>query len=180
MKTFDPTSPNHRSNLLRLIHDYCDAKLSNEAIVKETKSANLVIGDGMYLCSSLIADNFSLPHVTVLLSSFTLATGTLPFNIAENPSYLPQFSSGMTDNMNFVERAKNSLRWLINRNTFPRYVKQIFLQLKKVHNITPEKSVEQTFQKVDLILVQTEAFDYPRPMLPSKLNNIIINYSSSA
>ena len=84
-----------------MMRDYCDAKLSNEAIVNETKSADLVIGDAMYLCSTLIADKFSLPHVTVIPSSLTTFTATFPYNIAENPSYIPQLLSRMTDNMNF-------------------------------------------------------------------------------
>ena len=164
MKTLDMKNINHLPQMMR---DYCDAKLSNEAIVNETKSADLVIGDAMYLCSTLIADKFSLPHVTVIPSSLTTFTATSPYNIAENPSYIPQLLSRMTDNMNFFQRAENSLQWLINRFFFPSFT-QMFLELKEKHNITPEKSLEQTLQKVDLILVQTEAYEYPRPMLPSK------------
>ena len=165
MKTLDRKILNHLPQMMR---DYCDAKLSNEAIVNEIKSADLVIGDAMYLCSTLIADKFSLPHVMVMQSSLTSFTVSLPYNLAENPSYIPQFFSRMTDNMNFLQRAKNSLQWLINRCfLFPRFP-QIFLELKEKYNITPEKSLEQTLQKVDLILVETEAYEYPRPMLPSK------------
>ena len=152
----------------QLMHDYCDAKFSDQAIVEEIKSADLVIGDGMYLCSALIADKFSLPHVTVLESSLTSATGTLPYNVADLPSYLPQFGTGMTDKMNFLQRAMNTFYWLKYRAIFPLYLKIAFLDLKEKHSITPEKSLEQTMQRVDLVLVQTEAFDYPRPIVPSK------------
>ena len=165
MKTLDMKNADH---LPQMMYDYCDVKLGDQAIKNDIKSADLVIGDGMYMCSALIADKFSLPHVTVLESSLTTATGTLPYNVAELPSYLPQFYSGMTDNMNFLQRAENTLRWLIIRIIFPLKLSKTFLKLKEKHNITPEKSLEQTLQKVDLILVQTEAYDYPRPLLPSK------------
>jgi len=153
-------------NLPQMMQAYCDAKLSDRAIINEFKSADLVIGDGMYLCSFLIADKFALPHVAVLESSLTSATGTLPYNVAELPSYIPQYRSGMTDNMSFLQRAKNTLQWLVNRMTIQRMIKNTFLGLKTKHQITPEKSLEQTFQKVDLLLVQTEAFEYPRPLFP--------------
>jgi len=112
----------------------------------EVKCANLVIGDGIYLCSSLIADKFSLPHVTVLESSLTAATATVPYNVAELPSYIPQISSGMTDNMSFLQRAANTLRWLVNRNIFPHMFRSSFSEVKKKHKITPEKTLEETFQ----------------------------------
>ena len=169
MKTLDPKNLN---NIPQLMYDYCDAKLSDQTIINEVKSADLVIGDGMYLCSSLIADKFSLPHVTVLESSLTSATVIHPYNVADLPSYIPQFFSGMTDKMSFLQRAENTLRWLMNRIISPRNFRKAFLKLKEKHSITPEKSLEQTLQKVDLILVQTEAYDYPRPLLPSKRPNI--------
>lgn len=155
-------------------HDYCDAELSDKAIMNEVKSADLVIGDGLYVCSSLIADKFSLPHVTVLMFSMTSATAALPYNFAEIPSYIPQLMSEVTDNMKFLQRAKNSVVWLVNRVIFPLLFTNSYAALKEKYSITPEKTLEQTFQRVDLVLVQTEAFEYPRPLLPSKANYLFI------
>ena len=155
------------SHVLQGWHDYCDTKLSDHSIMNDIKSADLVIGDGLYLCSSLIADKFSLPHVTVLMFSMGSATAILPYNFAELPSYIPQMMSELTDNMNFWQRAKNSFMWLINRVSFSYMVTKVYAELKEKHNITPAKSLEQTFQKVDLILVQTEVYEYPRPLTAS-------------
>lgn len=162
-------------HLPQMMHDYCDAKLSDKTIMNEVKTADLVIGDGMYQCSSLIADKFSIPHVTVLQSSLTTATATFPYNFASIPSYIPQFTSRMTDNMNFFQRAENTLRWLVNAIAFPLNFRNVYLTLKKKHNITAEKSLEQTLEKVDLILVQSEAYNYPRPLLPCKKYRIVYN-----
>lgn len=152
---------------------YCNAKFSDDAIMDEVKSADLVIGDGMYTCSSLIADKFSKPHVTVLMSSMTTAT-SLPFNVAAHPSYLPQFLSGMTDNMNFLQRAENAVWWLTNTIHFRPKFENNYSVLKEKFNITFERSLQQTLQKVDLVLFQTEAFDYPRPILPCKKHRTVL------
>ena len=138
--------------------------------MNEAKSADLIIGDAMYLCSFLIADKFSLPHVTILMSSMSAATTFLPYNFVELPSYIPQISSRMTDDMNFLQRAKNTLLWLLHRTTFPLQLHQVYAGLKKKHNITPEKTLDDTFQRVDIIIVQSDPLDYPRPHLPSEKN----------
>ncbi|KAJ7334574.1 hypothetical protein OS493_014898 [Desmophyllum pertusum] len=44
---------------------------------------------------------------------------------------------------------------------------EAYAGVKEKYNITPEKTLQQTFQKVDLILVQTDPIDYPRPHLPN-------------
>ena len=119
------------NHLPQMMHDYCDAKFSDKTIVNEVKTADLVIGDGMYQCSSLIADRFSIPHVTVLQSSLTTATATFPYNVASIPSYIPQITSRMTDNMNFFQRAENTLRWLVNTITFPLHFRNAFFGFKE-------------------------------------------------
>ncbi|KAL9988931.1 hypothetical protein ACROYT_G003427 [Oculina patagonica] len=146
---------------------YCDALLSHHENMEEAKTADLIIGDAMYLCSFLIADKFSLPHVTVLMSPLSTATTGLPYNFAELPSYIPQVFSRMTDDMSFVQRAQNSFTWLVNSMIFPSMLRNVYAGLKKKHNITPEKSLHQTFQKVDIVLYQSNPIDYPRPLLPN-------------
>lgn len=148
-------------------YHYCDALLGHRDNMNEAKSADLIIGDAMYLCPFLIADKFSLPHVTILISPLSSALG-LPYNFASLPSYIPQLFSGLTDDMNFLQRAENSLRWLLGRMTFPNMLHSVYAGLKEKYNITPEKSLQQTFQKVDIVLVQSDPLDYPRPHLPSK------------
>ncbi|KAJ7334575.1 hypothetical protein OS493_014899 [Desmophyllum pertusum] len=93
LKKFELAVPNV-TQLKIVFQHYCDAILGNHENMNEVKSADLVIGDGMYLCSFLIADKFSLPHVTVLMSPLSTATASLPYNFAELPSYIPQFFPG--------------------------------------------------------------------------------------
>lgn len=119
LKQMMGTGLQHHLKLSRILtgsfRAYCDAQLSNQELMKEVKSADLVIVDAMYFCSFLIADKFSLPHVTILTSALSTATGTLPLNMESLPSYFPQGFSAMTDSMSFSERAKNTLIWLFNK-----------------------------------------------------------------
>ena len=167
VEQIDPKTIDGLKGIWRL---YCDALLSDDENMNEAKSADLIIGDAMYLCSFLIADKLSLPHVTVLMSPLSTATTGLPYNLLELPSYIPQIFSGMTDNMTFLQRAKNSLLWLVNRLIFPNMLHDVYAGLKVKHNITPEKTLHQTFQRVDIVLFQSDPIDYPRPLPPSKSN----------
>ena len=160
----DPTT---FAGLIAAWYQNCDAMLGHHDNMNEAKSADLIIGDAVYLCSFLIADKFSLPHVTVLMSPLSTAL-RLPYNFADLPSYIPQMFSGLTDDMNFLQRAGNSLRWLLGRMTTSKLLHSVYGGLKEKYNITPEKTLQQTLQKVDIVLVQSDPLDYPRPHLPSK------------
>ena len=163
----------HHLKLMSILREssraYCDAQLSNQELVEEIKSADLIIGDALYPCSFLIADKFSLPHVTILMSALSTGTGNLPLNLASLPSYIPQMFSALSDSMSFTERAKNTLMWTMYRLTSRYMFLSIYQDLKEKHNITPDKTLQQTFNAVDIIIVQTNfAIDYPRPLLPSE------------
>jgi len=162
-KLVDPTAI---AGLKVVWYHYCDAMLGHHNNMNEAKTADLIIGDAMYLCSFLVADKFSLPHVTVLMSPLSTAL-RLPYNFADLPSYIPQMFSGLTDDMNFLQRAGNSLRWLLGRLSSPNALHSVYGGLKEKYNITPEKTLQQTFQKVDIVLVQSDPLDYPRPHLPN-------------
>lgn len=180
-KLVDPTAI---AGLKVVWYHYCDAMLGHHNNMNEAKTADLIIGDAMYLCSFLVADKFSLPHVTVLMSPLSTAL-RLPYNFADLPSYIPQMFSGLTDDMNFLQRAGNSLRWFLGRLSSPNALHSVYGGLKEKYNITPEKTLQQTFQKVDIVLVQSDPLDYPRPHLPSKchvrlfsLHRNMFSYSS--
>ncbi|CAH3034095.1 unnamed protein product, partial [Pocillopora meandrina] len=159
----DPTKIDH---LMKFWFDNCDAILSNPEIMNRVKSSDAVIGDAAFQCSYLIADKFSLPHVTVLMSP--LSTGSvLQLNFAQLPSYIPQFTSGFTDHMNFLQRVKNTMQHLFHQLMVLPKIDNVYGPLKKKHNITPEKSLRETYQKIDLVLVQSDPLDYPRFHLPN-------------
>ena len=167
----DPTKIDH---LMKFWFDNCDAILSNPEIMNQVKSSDAVIGDAAFQCSYLIADKFSLPHVTVLMSP--LSTGSvLQLNFAQLPSYIPQFTSGFTDHMNFLQRVKNTMQHLFHQLMVLPKIDDVYGPLKKKYNITPEKSLRETYQKIDLVLVQSDPLDYPRFHLPSENHSFVAN-----
>ncbi|XP_078362867.1 UDP-glucuronosyltransferase 2B33-like [Oculina patagonica] len=50
---------------------YCDDVLGNNEVMEAVKRTDLVIGDSLYMCGSLIADKFSLPYVTLTYPSLS-------------------------------------------------------------------------------------------------------------
>ena len=147
---------------------YCDEMLGNKELMEEIKHADLVVGELLYLCSSLVADKFSLPHVVI-----TAATLTTPmafaFGLPSPPSYVPQWSVRFSDEPTFLERVNSVFHWM---SMYWFYINDLcpkFDEIKTKHNITPNKNIQETLGRVDLIIGQMPfTLEHPRPLLPSK------------
>ena len=155
--------------LLMFQSAYCDDLLGNKEVMEETGHADLVVGENLYLCSSLVADKLSLPHVILSASTLSTPTAAIALGLPSPPSYVPQCGVSLTQELTFVDRVKNVFQWL-SMNAF--YVFDLcptFSELKKKHNITPNKSVQETLGRVDMIISQMDfTLEQARPLLPSK------------
>ena len=155
---------------------YCDDVLGNNEVMKSVKRADLLVSDSHYMCGSLIADRFSLPHVTVFTNSLSAPTAHA-FSLPMSPAYVPQFKSALGKNLNFVERIQNVYHWIAVYLAFHIGMVPPFKELKDKYQITPNRGLYETLGRVDLIIGQVGFFlDYPRPILPSK--NVISNLFS--
>ena len=147
---------------------YCDSVLGNNEVMKSVKRADLVVSEALYMCGSLIADKFSLPHVVVFTLSLS-APIAHAFSLPLCPAYLPQFKSALGDNLNFVERIQNVYHWIAIYLAFHVGMVPPYKELKEKYQIAPNKDLYETLGRVDLIIGQVGFFlDYPRPILPSK------------
>ena len=147
---------------------YCDDVLGNNEVMKSVKHADLLVGDSLYMCGSLIADKFSLPHVAVFTNSLSTPTAHA-FSLPLCPAYLPQFKSALGDNLSFVERIQNVYHWIAIYLAFHVGMVPSYKELKDKYQIAPNRDVHETLGRVDLIIGQMGFFlDYPRPILPSK------------
>ena len=155
--------------LFALLSENCDSLLNNEDLMEEIKtSADLIIGDSLDLCSSLIADKFSLPHVTIVMSTFGIPT-LMAFNVHNPPSYVPQVFSELAGDLGFLPRVKNTFSWIKNYLIFHFVICPAYDKVKVKHNITPNKSIRETLGRVDLLIGQVDfPIEVPRPLLPSK------------
>lgn len=147
---------------------YCDEMISNTAVMEEISHADLVVGELIYLCSSLVADKFSLSHVLISAPSLAIPSA-FAVSIPAPPSYVPQQEVSLTDELTFLERASNLLRWL---QTYISYIQDLcpsFDKIKTKHNITPGKNIQETLGRADMIIAQMDfTLEHPRPLYPSK------------
>ena len=152
-----------------ILRHYCNDVLGNTDLMATIGSADLVIGDSLDMCGSLIAAKVSLPYVTVFTNSLSMPTAHA-FGLPLNPAYVPQYKSALSDNLSFVERMENLYHWIVSYLAFYSGLAPPFQELKDRYKIAPNKTLYEVFKSVDLIIAQMGFFlDYPRPILPSKL-----------
>ena len=147
----------------------CDEMLSDTALVNEVSGADVVVGEFIYLCSSLVADKWSLPHVIISAFSLTTAPLAFTFGLPLAPSYVPQFGMHLSDEWSILERARNVLQWMFGYGIYALYLCPVYGTIKAKYNITPEKSIQESLAKVDLIIGQMEfGLEHSRPIYPCK------------
>ena len=147
---------------------YCDEMLGNKELMEEIRHADLVVGELLYLCSSLVADKFSLPHVVITAATISTPTA-FAFGLPSPPSYVPQWSVQLSDEPTFLERVNSVFHWM---SMYWFYINEFcpkFDEIKTKFNITPNKNIQETLGRVDLIIGQMPfMLEHPRPLLPSK------------
>ena len=154
--------------LLKVQSVYCDEMLNDTELIRDISHADAVVGELLYLCSSLVADKLSLPHV--ILSASTLSTPTdVALGLPSPLSYVPQVAVPLTNELKFVDRIKNVLQWMSLYHFYIYDLCPSFNEIKTKHNITPDKTIQETLSRVDLIIGQMDfTLEHPRPLLPSK------------
>jgi hypothetical protein len=164
------------SGLFKLQRNYCDLFLSSQEMMDELKGADILIGDAIYPCSSLVADKFDVPHVLINMHSLS-SPFERRFGISSNPSYIPQLKSGLSSKMGFLYRMKNLGFFLVNIFISEAFLYPTYSELKIKHKIKPHKSIRDSMATVDMILLEKDfIMDNAQPILPSKclrVNHVI-------
>ena len=156
------------AGMSKLMAMYCEGVLNDEELRTDFQNADVIIGDGLYMCSSLIASKFSLPRIVVVLGTLNLPA-MRAFGVSLTPSYVPQFKSTLADDLSFVERLQNVYHWILVYWAFNYGMVPPFQDLKNRYDITPQETIYETLGRVDLIISQKPfILEYPRPLLPSK------------
>ena len=163
--------PSVREELFKLFTAqsfYCDDTLSNAKLMEETGHADLVVGELLYLCSALVADKLSLPHVLISADSFAVSPG-IALGLAAPPSYVPQFSNFLSNEWSITDRARNVLRWFSLYLSYSQDLCPIYDKIKAKYNITPNKSIQETLGRADMVIGQMNfGLEHPRPLHPSE------------
>ena len=155
---------------------YCDDMLGNKELIEEVKHADLVVGELLYLCSCLVVDQLSLPHVVI--SAGTLSTPTaFAFGLPSPPSYVPSVYP-LTNELSFVDKVQNVFQWMSLYLFYINDLCPILNEVKTKHNITPNRNIQETLGRADLIIGQMPfMLEHPRPLFPSKYLNSKLNSS---
>ena len=156
-------------NVTERTSQYCDSLLSNKDMMEEVKTADLIIGDSEYMCSSLVAAKFSLPHVTILMVKLSILP-SIAYGVHNPPSYVPHLHSGLAgDQFTFLDRVQNTFIRMSDYVIFHFLIYPRYEEIKVKYNIAPTKSIKETLGRVDLIIGQVDfPIEVPRPLLPSK------------
>ncbi|XP_068692104.1 UDP-glucuronosyltransferase 2A3-like [Montipora foliosa] len=165
-----PVTETNPKKILALLYTvlscFCDEMLGDSEVMNEVSSADLVVGEFMYLCSALVADQLSLPHVLISAPSLNhpiaLAVG-LPLS----PTYASHSSIPLSS---FMDRAKYIFFWVVAYLSYRQDLCASFGDVKATHNITPEKSIQETLGRVDMIISQVPfglGLENPRPLPPN-------------
>ena len=167
--TFKSLSPRQEWQMLLMFQSvYCDDLFSNTDVMEEISHADIIVGEFIYLCSTLIADKFSLP--LVLISAATLdIPSAFAFGLPAPPSYIPQYGVSLSDKLTFTERAWSLLQWIILYGSYIYDMCPPYEKIKAKYAITPSKSIQETLGRVDLIIAQMNfLIEHSRPLYPSK------------
>ncbi|XP_036919069.1 UDP-glucuronosyltransferase 3A1-like isoform X1 [Sturnira hondurensis] len=157
------------TNLLKFMKLHamqCSHLLRSTDIMGALKNASfdLVVIDGSDSGAFLLAEKLGRPWVAILPVTF----GGLSFGLPEPVSYVPVFSSLLTDRMDFWGRVKNSLMVLISA-WVEWSISAQFDDLIREH--FPEDSRPVLFhlrRKAELWFVNSDfALEFARPLLPN-------------
>ncbi|XP_012662507.1 UDP-glucuronosyltransferase 3A2 [Otolemur garnettii] len=144
----------------------CSHLLSRRDIMDSLENENfeLVIIESFDYCPFLITEKLRKPFVSILTTSFAI----LDFGLPSPLSYVPVYSSLLTDHMDFWGRVRNFVTFF----TFSRrqwQVQSMFDNTIKEH--FPEGSrpvLSHLLLKAELWFVNSDfAFDFARPLLPN-------------
>ena len=149
---------------------YCDEMLADSQLMEEVSHVDLVVGEFIYLCSALVADQFSLPHVLLSPGPMSLPM-EFAVNLPSSPSYSRQFGNSVPNTQwSLFDRATNLLYWAFAYFSYSHDLCASFGHVKAKHNIKPKKSIQETLSKVDMVISQVPfgfGLEDPRSVYPS-------------
>lgn len=144
----------------------CSHLLSRRDILESLRSENfdLVVVEIFDYCPLLVAEKLGKPFVSLLASSF----GALDFGLPSPLSYVPVFSSLLTDHMNFWGRVKNFLTFF-GFSMKQRKLQSMFDNSIKEHFHEGSRPIlSHLLEKAELWFVNSDfAFEFARPLNPN-------------
>ena len=144
---------------------YCDALLSDKALLRRIKDAafDLAIVESLDPCSKILVDYLDVPFMPLITAGLGQWDGN-----PRPPSYIPAVISPFTSDMSFFQRLANFVMKITYENT-PSLLgfDSQFEALKEKHGLNTSLKLSETFERASLKLVNSDfSIDYPAPIEP--------------
>ncbi|XP_071412141.1 UDP-glucuronosyltransferase 2C1-like isoform X4 [Pithys albifrons albifrons] len=147
----------------------CDEVLKNEVLLERLRAAafDVFLADALAPGGELVAEILAIPFVYSFRFSDGNVVERLCGGVPSPPSYVPASTSGLTDQMSFMERLQNFLFYF--------YMDLFFLKFWRdewdgyYSNVLGRPTTLcETMGKAEIWLIRTYwDFEFPRPFLPN-------------
>ncbi|XP_027693153.1 2-hydroxyacylsphingosine 1-beta-galactosyltransferase [Vombatus ursinus] len=144
----------------------CEKMVGNSALIQDLKKEkfDLLLVDPNEMCGFVIAHLLGVKYAVFSTGLWYPAEVGAPMPL----SYVPEFNSLLTDDMNFLERMKNTGVYLISRLGINFLVLPKYERIMQKYNLLPVKSMYDLVQETSLWMLCTDvALEFPRPTLPN-------------
>ncbi|CAH1786030.1 unnamed protein product [Owenia fusiformis] len=165
VEQFIDISPAKILPILREITDqFCESLIKSGILrVLKEKNYDVMILDYIDYCGRIGIDYLGIP--TMLYSNFGFITSETMF---PNPmSFVPHFTTALSDDMTFTERFQNTLTILMFSTVGIQYFTRGVRQLKQEYGLNFSLPLENAHMRAAMTINHAHwAFDYPQPLLP--------------
>ena len=154
-------------NVLDIQLVLCECLLNSSDILQELKSFDLIVFDASAPCGVLVSQLLDIPSVMINAMGPSNYPLSLYHMVPMPVSYVPMQESGFTSKMTFLQRVVNLGIYCVSRVLLDLFFARSFDVLKAKFNIKPERSFEEGFGDVELVIFSADfALEYPQPRLP--------------
>uniref|UniRef100_A0A5F5PYI8 UDP-glucuronosyltransferase n=1 Tax=Equus caballus TaxID=9796 RepID=A0A5F5PYI8_HORSE len=155
-------------NFLRTLKRACDSAITNTELLSRLQAAkfDICVADPLSFCGELLAELLNIPFIY----SFRFSEGNVIERVCGGlpspSSYVPGSTTGLTDNMTFVQRLENWLFYTMNDMIFLYF---LFPEWDDYYSKVLGKPTTlcEIIRKAAMWLIRTSwEFEFPYPYLP--------------
>ena len=154
-----------------LLNENCEDLFNDQQLIErlEGQKFDLVFLHTGMACAVLLSQHLEVPFVSIL----TAIPPTMMLRIfgnPVNPSYTPEFVTGFSNRMTFLQRVKNTIfsgiQWMMTGLIY-----HFYDDLKLKYNIKPEMSTFESVPQAELFFICSHfVLDFPRAYQPNVIS----------
>ena len=153
--------------LTELLLENCEAIIKSSEIMEEMEKSDLIIWNELFQCGPVLAEYTNKPHVLFVAASLTVL-GKI-FKIPLPASYVPATTSGVSEEMTFLQRIKNKMTYELIGLSIDILLQTPFTRFRRKHNISLDRSLSEIMSAAEAAILQSHpAVDYAHPLMQSK------------